>query len=133
MPSSQPHRPSPASGPLAAVSRHEHDGVIVATVRGEIDVSNASEIGRQLTEISNHALGLVVDLDQVVYLDSSGIALLYELNVRLGRRKQQLVVVARPRTAAARVLEMTAFAARAVVADDVEAGIAAVRSITAGP
>jgi anti-sigma B factor antagonist len=112
---------------LASVTRHEQGGVIVATVRGEIDVSNATQIGRELTEVPNHLLGLVVDLGAVRYLDSTAIALLYELHIRLERRGQGLAVVAPADGAPRRVLAITAFETRAAVADHVEAAVAAVR------
>jgi anti-sigma B factor antagonist len=132
---SDPHR-RPQGPPrperLASVTRLERDGVTVATVFGEIDVSNAAEIGGQLSEISNRALGLVVDLGQVGHLDSTGIALLYELHVRLRRRGQSLVVVAPAGSAARRVLELTAFDTRATVANELDAALIAARSIVPG-
>lgn len=127
-PPSASHSVAPARGRLATVSRREEDGVIIATVEGEIDASNADEIGRALTDISNRDRGLVVDLGQVGHLDSTGIALLYELDVRLGRRGQNLGVVAPAGSAARRVLELTAFDTRAAVADDLDGAVAAVRS-----
>ncbi|HEY2161100.1 MAG TPA: STAS domain-containing protein [Solirubrobacteraceae bacterium] len=109
------------------MSRHERDGVIVASVKGEIDVSNATLIGRELMDISNRALGLVVDLGQVEYLDSSGIALLYELHLRLRRRGQGFVVVSAAGSAPRKALELTAFGTRAALAVRVDAGVEEVR------
>jgi anti-anti-sigma factor len=119
---------SPTSDPLAFVRRREEDGVIVATVHGEIDASNAVEIGRALTDISNQALGLVVDLGEVGYLDSTGIALLYDLHTRLDRRGQKLAIVAPARGAARRVLELTAFDTRTTVAEELDAALSAARA-----
>src|SRR5258708_2355989 len=105
--------------PLASVTRRDEAGVIIAEVQGEVDASNAADVGRELTDISNRSLGLVVDLAQVGHLDSTGIALLYELHLRLERRGQSLAVVAPAGGAARRVLELTAFDTRAAVTDDV--------------
>jgi anti-sigma B factor antagonist len=110
------------------VSRREEEGVIIAAVRGEIDASNAANIGHELADISNRASGLVVDLSGLAYVDSTGIALLYDLHIRLDRRRQTLVVVAPAGSAARRVLELTAFDARAEVADDVVAAVTVARS-----
>jgi anti-anti-sigma factor len=118
---------------LASVTRDEQDGVVVAAVQGEIDVSNAAQLGHELTEVSNQALGLVVDLGQVSYLDSAAIALLYELHVRLERRGQRLVVVAPPAGAPRRVLELTALGTRATVVDELETAVATVRNAGGGP
>jgi anti-sigma B factor antagonist len=101
--------------------------VVVVSVQGEIDVSNATGLGRELTDISNRALGLVVDLTGVEYLDSSGIALLYELNLRLRRRRQGFVVVSPTGSAPRRVLELTAFNSRAAIAEEVDGAVEAVR------
>jgi anti-sigma B factor antagonist len=110
------------------VDRREEEGVIIAAVHGEIDASNATEIGRELADISNQAVGLVVDLGDLGYLDSTGIALLYDLHVRLDRRGQNLVVVAPSHGAARRVLELTAFDQRATVADELGAAVTVARS-----
>ncbi|MDQ6807643.1 MAG: STAS domain-containing protein [Actinomycetota bacterium] len=122
----------PPSDLLASVSLREQDGLIIAAVCGEIDASNATEIGRELTDISNQALGLVVDLEQVGHLDSTGIAILYDLHVRLGRRGQSLAVVAPAGSAARRVLELTAFDTRAAIAEDLDSAVTAARSIGSG-
>ncbi|HWC86073.1 MAG TPA: STAS domain-containing protein [Solirubrobacteraceae bacterium] len=122
--------PTPVSDELASVTRREEDGLIIAAVKGEIDASNATHVGRELGDLSNRALGLVVDLSAVDYLDSTGIALLYELHIRLARRGQSLAVVAPAGGAPRRVLELTAFDTRAPVMEDVDAAVRAVRSLS---
>jgi anti-anti-sigma factor len=114
---------------LASVRRHDRDGVIVATVRGEIDISNAAHVGSELTAISNSALGLVADLGDVKHLDSAGIAVLYELHLRLARRGQHLVVVAPPGRAPRRVLELIAFDRQVALADELDTAVASVRRV----
>jgi anti-anti-sigma factor len=134
-PSPTSHPPAsvpPASVPLASVTRREDDGLVIAIVEGEIDASNATEIGRELGDLSNRVLGLVVDLARVGHLDSTGIALLYELQIRLGRRGQGLAVVAPTGGAARRVLELTAFDTRAQVTDDLDAAVTGVRADASG-
>jgi anti-anti-sigma factor len=118
--------------PLATVSRDERGGVIVVSVRGEVDVSNTAALGQELSEISNQALGLVVDVSGVDYLDSAGIALLYELHLRLERRGQALVVVAPATGAPRRVLELTAFNTRAAIADELETAVSTIRETAGG-
>jgi anti-anti-sigma factor len=134
-PASHSDRPAPVvptSDGLASASRRQDGDVLIVTFRGEIDASNAAEVGRELTGISNRTVVLVVDLAQVGHLDSTGIALLYELHARLARRGQSLVVVAPTGGAARRVLELTAFDTWAAVADDVDAAVAAAQSTGAG-
>jgi anti-sigma B factor antagonist len=70
------------------------DDVVVARLSGEIDLSNASEVGDELSNsVPNTALGLVLDLTATTYLDSSGVHLVFDLAERLRRRQQQLRVV----------------------------------------
>jgi anti-sigma B factor antagonist len=67
---------------------------IVARLSGEIDSSNAALVKRAITEsVSNEAMQLVVDLTEVRYLDSAGIAMLFDLSRRLGEHDQRIVVV----------------------------------------
>ena len=112
------------------MSRHDTDGVVVASVRGEIDVSNAAQVFDELIKFSNQELGLVVDLGGVEYLDTAGIALLYDLHLRLRRREQSLVVVAPALGVPRRVLELTAFDTRVALADELDPAIASARRAT---
>jgi anti-anti-sigma factor len=107
--------------------------VVIASILGEIDLSNAALIGREFTQIPNRALGLVVDIRGVEYLDSTAIALLYELHLRLERRGQQLVIVVPSAGSTRRVLELAAFDKQASLAEEMEAAIAAVREAGSGP
>lgn len=66
----------------------------VVRLSGEIDLSNAGMVRRTIAEaISNQVIELVVDLGEIRYLDSAGIAMLFDLSRRLAEREQRLVVV----------------------------------------
>ena len=79
---------------LAQLQLDEEGGITIATVDGEIDLSNAAELEMAISHaVGNEALGLVVDLVGVDYLDSSGVTLLFNLARRLSRRQQEFVVV----------------------------------------
>jgi anti-sigma B factor antagonist len=68
--------------------------VVVASVSGEIDLSNAADLRAAIArELSNEPLGLVVDLTAVDYLDSAGIQVIYDLRERLRERGQRLALV----------------------------------------
>ena len=74
---------------LPNVTIAAEDGVVVASLTGEIDLSNATEITDALLGgVPNEALGLVIDLSDVSYLDSAGVRMLAELDHRLGWRAQ---------------------------------------------
>jgi anti-sigma B factor antagonist len=79
---------------LADVHLSPQQDTVVATISGEIDMSNAGELEVTLsTSTSNEALGLVLDLSGVDYLDSAGIQLLFKLHSALRTRGQALVLV----------------------------------------
>src|SRR5215212_4250965 len=84
----------PALNELATV-RAERDGdLVVAAIAGEVDPSNARGLGRELTaRVPNDAMGVVLDLTEVEYLDSSGVQMVFELAERLEARQQRLAVV----------------------------------------
>jgi anti-anti-sigma factor len=112
---------------LATVSIVEAGDVSVATLQGEIDISNVDTLAQSFDKLPNQSLGLVVDLTEVSYLDSSAISLLHDLATRLGQRAQGLVVVSRESSAPYRVLTLTEFTSRAPVVADVQEAIRLVR------
>jgi anti-anti-sigma factor len=131
-----PYPPQPAIdiGELATVGVHDHDGVVVAAIAGEVDISNVEMVARILNQLRNQALGLVVDLTQTTYLDSSGISLLHNLGTRLGQRAQGLAIVCGSESMPYRVLTLTGLDGRVKVLDDVAPAIEFVReSARRGP
>jgi anti-anti-sigma factor len=78
----------------------------VARLVGEVDASNAAGFTAQLKEgVPNSAHGLVLDLSETSYLDSSGVHLIFDLADALRRRQQALQLVVPPETFVADVLE----------------------------
>ena len=61
--------------PLTIEVRHEQDYVIV-TAAGEIDISTVTRLRECLFELAASGRPLVVDLDQVSFIDSAGLAAL---------------------------------------------------------
>lgn len=75
----------------------EGDGeVLTARISGEIDLSNAAELEATIVDaVPNTALGMVVDLSGVEYLDSAGLRMLVHLVERF-RWRQQVMRAAAP-------------------------------------
>jgi anti-anti-sigma factor len=75
----------------------EGDGeVLTARITGEIDLSNASQFEETIVDaVPNTALGMVIDLSGVEYLDSAGVRMLVHLVERF-RWRQQVMRVASP-------------------------------------
>ena len=94
---------------LARIVPETHgDDVVVARIEGEIDLSNAQPVGNRLRDLlTNRSVGLIVDLGETTYLDSSGIALLFSLLDELRRRQQQLHLVVPRDSRLLRVLSIT--------------------------
>jgi anti-sigma B factor antagonist len=82
---------------LAELNVEPWNAVIYAQLRGEVDMSNAEELRDDLSRMTpNDALGLVLDLNEVTYLDSAGIHLIYRLREALRARGQRLQLVIPP-------------------------------------
>jgi stage II sporulation protein AA (anti-sigma F factor antagonist) len=92
---------------IADLETTARDGVMVARLEGEVDLSNAKEIQSSLVhEMSNTLLGLVIDLTEVVYLDSAGIRAIYELREDLETRGQEIRLVVREDSIVSKALEL---------------------------
>lgn len=118
-----------ASSDLARVDIQDHDGVHVAAITGEVDISNVDDVTRRLIALPNFAPGLVVDLRLVTYMDSTGISMLHDLAGRLRERSQKLIVVCPPGSPPRRVLELTGLIARTTVVDDLAPAVQTLRHV----
>lgn len=79
---------------LADVQFSDHERFAVATLAGEVDLSNADAIEAAITEATpNQALALILDVSALGYLDSAGIHLIYKLREKLRARGQGLRLV----------------------------------------
>ena len=117
-------------GELAQLDVHEADGLTIAVITGELDLSNADEIGQALLATPSRPPGLIVDLHGTSYLDSTGLALLYDLALRLRQRTQDMVIVSPPGTAPRRVLEVTGLPAEMTIVDELDAALARMQEAT---
>ena len=67
---------------------------LVARLTGEIDMSNAEEMGATVIGATpNEAQGVVLDLSAVDYLDSAGIYVIYGMRASLQARGQSMILV----------------------------------------
>jgi anti-sigma B factor antagonist len=81
----------------------------VVRLAGEVDKSNADALSVELLGLlPNRGHGLVIDLTEADYLDSSALRLLFDLATRLGRRQQSLRLVVEPDSFAAEVFAAVA-------------------------
>jgi anti-anti-sigma factor len=97
---------------LGRVDIEPQDHSLVARLRGEIDASNAASLEVDIiTAIPNTAAGLVLDLSQVEYMDSSGIRMLFLVHGQLEQRGQHVRAVVPDTTPIKRILDTLGVAA----------------------
>ncbi|MEA2363765.1 MAG: hypothetical protein QOD71_2910 [Thermoleophilaceae bacterium] len=95
---------------LVQVEIEERGDVVIAHVTGELDLAGAPSTGVAIGEaVPTSARALVVDFSGLEFIDSSGIAMLFNLARRLGSRRQELRVVATDGGPVARVLDIVEF------------------------
>jgi anti-anti-sigma factor len=112
-----------------ALDIRAEDDVVVASLRGEIDLANARAIGSLVAgAVPNDATGAVLDLSDVTYLDSSGVHLVFDLAERLVARQQRLALVVPEASRIRRVLDLVNVRAVLPVALTAAEGIDAVRA-----
>jgi anti-anti-sigma factor len=92
-----------------------------ARLAGEVDLSNVDGLAARLEAgVSNRAEGLVLDLGDVTYLDSTGLRMVFRLARRLGDRQQRLRLVVPASSRVARVLHLSGVGAVAEVVEPSE-------------
>ena len=94
--------------PLVRVVEEQVGEVTVVALDGEIDASNARDVGERLrSALTNHSHALVVDLTGTTYIDSAGINVLFALDLELRQRRQHLHLVVGPDSPIARMIGIT--------------------------
>jgi anti-sigma B factor antagonist len=77
-----------------AVKRSRSDGYEVLSVEGELDIATAPRMLAALNEaLADIASALVVDLSKVVFMDSTGLALLMNARSRVVRLGKGFAIV----------------------------------------
>jgi anti-anti-sigma factor len=113
---------------LADIRFELTDRVLIASLDGEIDMSNAGELGAAVTgRVPANAVAVVLDLSGVGYLDSAGIHVVYKLRERLSQRGQAVRLVVAPDSPIAAALEYAGASRALGAADTVQAAIADLR------
>jgi anti-anti-sigma factor len=82
---------------LADVQINLSQYALIARVSGEIDMSNAEDMGATVVGATpNEVSGVVLDLSDVEYLDSAGIYVIFGMRASLQARGQTLIMVIPP-------------------------------------
>ena len=94
--------------PAIGLRVRDHEGIPIASLEGEIDIANASDVRNQLFALlSNRPTGLILDLSDVTYLDSRGVHVMLELAERMKMRRLELRIVVPEAAVIRRILVLT--------------------------
>jgi anti-sigma B factor antagonist len=116
---------------LADVQITQAPGAIVAHLTGEVDMSNAEDLGAAVIAATpNDADGVVIDLSRVDYLDSAGIYVIHGMRASLQARGQILVLVIPSESPVHDALRLSGADRPGEVAETVEE---ALRALSAAP
>ena len=106
-----------------------HDGVPVGRLEGEVDISQTPFLRDKLHRaVESHHEGLVIDLTETTYLDSSVVGLLFELAERLATHQLRLAVVVPEGGLVERVLAIVDLGKVASLHRTLDDAVAALRS-----
>lgn len=105
----------------ALASTTVRDGITVAYVNVDIDLSNAAELHEELRRsVTNDSRGLLVDLSAVRYLDSAGVRTFFDIARELDVARQVLGIVLPVQSPISRLVKLTCLDEVAVVGPTVE-------------
>jgi anti-anti-sigma factor len=79
-------------------------GVVVASLSGELDLTNARELEERLAGAAASETILVIDLNRVVFIDSAALHVIFKLAER--RPKGRLVLLMEPNAVVARTVDI---------------------------
>ena len=92
------------------VTRSDRDGVIVLELAGELDVAGVDQLAAAAADIPAGA-SVVVDLSDLRFMDSGGLRMLMNLDLR-SRVEGWRLAITEPQPAVARLLQLTGFEER---------------------
>jgi anti-sigma B factor antagonist len=101
------------------------DGVRLLCASGELDVAVVPALLPEVRDLVSAARGVVLDLSDVTFFDSSGVRLLDRIAGECQRAAASFRVVAPPGSAPRRVLELVGLVE--LVADDLATAVRAVQ------
>jgi anti-sigma B factor antagonist len=97
----------------------QEDSICTLAVAGELDMANALSLSRELERLESTDTPLKVDLSELEFIDSTGIAILVTAYQRLGQRLQ---LVPSEALAVRRVLSLTGLDAELPFAPSLNGG-----------
>ncbi|HLI55419.1 MAG TPA: SpoIIE family protein phosphatase [Actinomycetota bacterium] len=113
---------------LEEIDPGDAESIAIARLVDELDASNVIEVGAALANsVRKDQWGLVMDMADLRYIDSSAMRLLVEVKRRLDRRRQSLWAVVPAESPVRRVLDLTGITGVLPVAQTVAEAVNAIR------
>lgn len=85
--------PEPDPDPILTVTAGTHPaGPVLITVAGDLDFSTAADLGDVIRDTHFTPVGVVIDLSEVHYCDSTGITVLVTASQRAGKAGSPLAL-----------------------------------------
>lgn len=104
--------------PLLELTVERADGQARLTLDGELDISSASRVEREIALIEDGAPAvLVLDLRRLRFMDSTGLRIVVSANARAEAAQRRLVVVRGPESVQ-RIFRITRLEERLEMIDD---------------
>ena len=97
------------SGPLF-IRTHSNGSTCTVSLAGELDLANTDEFSDELKRVENHGAApqaIVVDMTELEFIDSTGIAILVAAHRRLNSDADRFSLVRSRATSVSRVLALT--------------------------
>lgn len=104
-----------AAGGRFSITRTEHEGELILALQGELDLASSGELAEAGEGIAA-GTRVTLDLRDLVFMDSSGIRTLMNLDLR-SRAEGWALVLASPQPAVRRVMTLCAFEDRIPIVD----------------
>jgi len=111
----------------ADVQVEREGAVVIARVTGEVDLTNAPDVLDALMAlVTNDCAGLVADLSDARYLDSTGVGVFFDATRNLHGRGQQIAIVCPPTVPLRRLLAITGIDSVVPIADRCDEAVTAI-------
>ena len=117
--------------PLADVRFEREDGIVIAVLTGEVDMSNATSVRLLISEsVTSDDDAVVVDLSDLAFMDSAGLHSVVELSTVLDEGRQQLLLCVPHSSPMQRAIEIIGLPGAVSVHASRDEAIAAARAST---
>jgi anti-sigma B factor antagonist len=103
----------------------EERGAMVVAFEGDVDLQSSPEARKVLLEAVGKGMPILVDLSEVGYIDSSGVASLVE-SFQAARKSGQSLILISVSDGAKRVLQLARLDKVFTICDSLDDGIAAI-------